>query len=55
MTLTVGSRRIADGRVQGVGLQPIVGAYELVFSLYLLRLHERRRTCRVHPCWVPVW
>ena len=35
MTLTVGSRRIADGRVQGVGLQPIVGAYELVFSLYL--------------------
>ena len=35
MTLTVGSRRIADGRVQGVGLQPVVGAYELVFGLYL--------------------
>ena len=35
VTLTVGSRRIADGRVQGVGLQPIVGAYELVFALYL--------------------
>ena len=35
MTLTVGSRRIADGQVQGVGLQPVVGAYELVFGLYL--------------------
>ena len=35
MTLTVRSRRIADGRVRGVGLQPVVGAYELVFGLYL--------------------
>ena len=35
MTLTIGSRRIADGRVQSVGLQPVVGAYELVFALYL--------------------
>lgn len=35
MTLTVGSRRIADGRIQSVVLQPVVGAYELVFPLYL--------------------
>ena len=35
MTLTVGSRRIADGRIQSVGVQRVVGAYELVFPLYL--------------------
>lgn len=35
MTLTVGSRRIADGGIQSVGLRPVVGAYEMVFALYL--------------------
>ncbi|MCY3621521.1 MAG: hypothetical protein OXH68_07395 [Gammaproteobacteria bacterium] len=35
MTLTVGSRRIADGTIQSVGLRPGVGAYEMVFALYL--------------------
>ena len=35
LTLLVGSRRIANGRVQSVTLQPIVGAYELIFPLYL--------------------
>ena len=35
MTLTVGSRRIAEGRIQGVALQRVVGAYELIFSLDL--------------------
>ena len=35
MTITVGSWRIADGIVQNVGLQPVMGAYELVFSLRL--------------------
>ena len=35
VTLTVGSWRIADGRVQSVGLQPVVGAYEMVFAFDL--------------------
>ena len=35
LTLTVGSRRIADGRIQSVGLRPVVGAYEIVFALYM--------------------
>ena len=35
MTITVGSRQIADGIVQSVGLQPVMGAYELAFSLRL--------------------
>lgn len=35
MTLTVGSRRIADGGIRSVGLRPVVGAYEMVFALHL--------------------
>ena len=35
VTLIVGSRRIADGRIQTVGLQPVVGTHELIFTLYL--------------------
>ena len=35
MGLTVGSREIADTRIQGVALGPLVGSYELVFNLKL--------------------
>ena len=35
MSLTVGGRQIADVRVQGVTLRPIIGGYELMFALYL--------------------
>ncbi|MCY4012745.1 MAG: hypothetical protein OXG82_08535 [Gammaproteobacteria bacterium] len=35
MRLTVGSRGIAEGSVQSVGLRPVVGAYEMVFALRL--------------------
>ena len=35
MGLTVGSRNIADTRIQGVTLRPLVGCYELIFGLYL--------------------
>ena len=35
MTLLVGSRQIADGRIQSVVLRRVVGAYELVFPFYL--------------------
>ena len=35
MALTVGSWQIADARVQGVTLRPLIGGYELVFGLDL--------------------
>ena len=35
MTITIGSWQIADCIVQNVGLQPVMGAYELTFSLRL--------------------
>lgn len=35
MGLAVGGRRIADTRIQGVLLRPLVGGYELVFGLYV--------------------
>lgn len=35
MSFTVGSRVVADIRVQGVTLRHVVGAYELIFGLYV--------------------
>lgn len=35
MTLLVGSRQIADCRLQTVSLRPMVGGYEMVFALHL--------------------
>lgn len=35
MSFTIGSYNIADTRIQGVSIRPVVGAYELVFDLYL--------------------
>lgn len=35
MGLTIGSRRIADVRIQSVTLRPLIGAYELMFGLYI--------------------
>lgn len=35
MSLTISSWIIADTRIQGVALRPVLGAYELVFSLHL--------------------
>ena len=42
MTLTVGNRRIADCGIQSVSLRPVVGAYELVFTLRFLVLTGER-------------
>ena len=49
VTLLVGSRRIANGRVQSVTLQPIVGAYELILPPLSVGLCRRERTPRVLP------
>ncbi|MEO9904329.1 MULTISPECIES: hypothetical protein [Alphaproteobacteria] len=35
MRLTVGSRNIADTRIQGVTLRPLVGCFELIFGIYV--------------------
>ena len=35
MSLVVGSRQIADCRLQTVSLQPMVGGYEMIFALHL--------------------
>lgn len=46
MSLTIGSRIIADTRVQAVALRPVVGGYELVFALYLTAHPEKDATRR---------
>lgn len=33
MSITVNSRIVAEARIQGVTLRPVVGAYELLFGL----------------------
>lgn len=35
MSLTINSRILADGRIQGVTLRSVLGAYEIVFGLHL--------------------
>ena len=40
MGLAVGGRQIADTRIQGVSLRPLVGGYELVFGLHVTTYAE---------------
>ena len=46
MSLTIGSLIIADTRIQGVTLRPVLGAYELIFGLYLTVHPEKDRARR---------
>lgn len=46
MAVTVDSFIVADVQVQGVQLQPLVGAFELQFGLYVRIAAARERACR---------